>query len=60
MTNQKPEASHEKKGARLVLYAMITAATAAAPAKTKDAAFTVAAPVYLAIAPVPVAELLIC
>jgi hypothetical protein len=57
MTNQKPEASHEKKGARLVVYAMITAATAAAPASTKEAAFMLAAPVYLAMAPVPVAEI---
>jgi len=39
---------------------MITAATAAAPARTKEAALMLAAPVYCAMAPVPVAELSHC
>jgi len=57
VTNQKPETSHEKKRERQVVYAITTAAIAAAPARTKEAAFMLAAPVYLAMAPVPVAEI---
>jgi len=43
-----------------VAYAMTTAATAAAPARIKEAALMLAAPVYFAMAPVPVAELSNC
>lgn len=38
------------------IYARTTAATAAAPAMTNEAALAEAAPVYLAIGPEPVAE----